>query len=107
MQSPTVADDLAERQIGLIADDASAQAFITNASRKHKRKTWRESRSMFVFCKRLQTVVETHVCHAVVVFCEDVRNCVRELVRLTEDRPFLGKTWCDLLGAFGEIDRNS
>ena len=27
-------------------------------------------------------------------------------MRLTEDRPFLSKTWCDLARAIGEIDRN-
>ena len=35
MQSPPIADDLAEGQIGFIADDAGAEAFIAIAGRKH------------------------------------------------------------------------
>ena len=42
--------------------------------------------------------------HPVVAFGKDARNRVRELVRLTEYRPFLSKTRPDFTGAFGEID---
>ena len=42
--------------------------------------------------------------HAVIVFRKDVRNRVRELVCLTEDRPFLSETRCDFTRAIGEID---
>src|SRR4029450_3532230 len=44
--------------------------------------------------------------YAVILFRESVRNGIRELVRLTEDWPFLSKTRCDLARAVGEIDRN-
>jgi hypothetical protein len=37
------------------------------------------------------------------VFRKEGRNRVRELVRLTEHRPFLRKTWCDLTRTVGEI----
>src|SRR4029453_12821028 len=47
---------------------------------------------------------EPHVCRAIVIFGKDVRNRVRELVCLTEDRPFLSKTRRDLTRAIGEID---
>jgi hypothetical protein len=52
----------------------------------------------------LQTVVERYVFYAVVIFRKDVRNRVRELVRLTEYRPFLSKSRCDFTRAVGEID---
>ena len=104
MQSPAVTDDLAEGKIELIPHHASAKALIGIAGRKHKRQTWRERWRIFVFHKCLQTVVEPHVFHAVVIFREEVRNRVRELVRLTEDRPFLSKTRGDLTRAIGEID---
>ena len=48
---------------------------------------------VFAFHECLQPVVKSRVFHAIVVFCEDVRNRVRELVRLTEYWPFLSKTW--------------
>lgn len=48
--------------------------------------------------------MEPHVFHAVIVFRKDVRNRVRDLVCLTEDRPFLSKTRCDFTRAIGEID---
>src|SRR5882672_4758796 len=104
IQSPAVADNLAEWQIELITYHAGAEALIAIARRKHKRETRRERWRVFVFHKCLQTVVETHIFHAVIVFRKDVRNGVRELVCLTEDRPFLSKTWCDFTRAVGEID---
>src|SRR5215475_2891269 len=105
MQSPAVADDFAEGKIELVTDHASAEVFIAIAGRKHERQTRRERWRILVFHERLQTVVEPHIFHAVVVFREDVRNRVRKLVRLTKHRPFLSKAWCDLTRAVGEIDR--
>ena len=104
IQSPAVADDLAEGKIELITHHASAEALVAIAGRKHKRQTRRERWRIFVFHKCLQTVVEPHVFHAVIVFRKEVRNRVRELVCLTEDRPFLSKTRADLTRAVGEID---
>src|SRR5262245_20228999 len=105
MQSPAVADDLAEWKIEFITDHAGTEALVAIAGRKHKRDTRCERWRIFAFHKCLQTVVEPHVFHAVSVFRKDVRNRVRELVRLTENRPFLSKTRGDLARAVGEIDR--
>jgi hypothetical protein len=104
MQRPAVADDLAEGKIELITHYTGAEAFIAIAGRKHKRQTWRKRWRIFVFHDCLQPVVEPHVFHPLVVFRKDVRNRVRELVRLTEYRPFLSKTRGDFTRAVGEID---
>src|SRR5215216_2691724 len=104
IQSPAVADDFAEGKIELITHHASAEALGLVAGRKHKRQTRRERWRISVLHECLQTVVKPHVCHAVVVFRKDVRNRVRELVCLTEYRPFLSKTRGDFTRAVGEID---
>src|SRR4029077_16076787 len=105
MQSPAIAHDLAEWKIEFIADHASSEALVAVASRKHKRETRRKCRRISAFHEGLQPVVKQHVFDAVIISREQVRNGVRELVRLTEHRPFLSKTRGDLARAVGEIDR--
>src|SRR5215211_6166921 len=104
MQSPAVADYLAERKIELISHHADAEAFFLVAGRKHKRQTRCERWSIFILHQCLQPVIESHVLHAVSIFRKGVRNRIRELVYLAKHRPFLGKTGGDLTRTIGEID---
>src|SRR4030095_13884527 len=103
MQSPAVADDFAEGKVELITHYVSTETLVLIASRKNERETRSERRGVFVFHECLKPVVKPYVFNAFVVFCEDVRNRVRELVSLTENRPFLSKTWGDFTRAIGEI----
>ena len=45
----------------------------------------------FAFHQRLQSVIEKNVSETVLTLGERVRNCVGELMGLTENWPFLGE----------------
>src|SRR5689334_10860863 len=95
MQSDPGGNFLAKRQTPLVADDPVAGAFIAVAGRNDQTKSRREGRRSGPFFERLVAVVQQDITNAMLAlsFIGQVirRNCVRKLMILPVDWPFLSE----------------
>ena len=90
-----VVNDFAQWQVDLVAQCVVAQAFALVAGRQDQTETRRKRRLRFILVEGLEAIIEQHVIAAVHLLPTAVEpgigNGVGNLVRLAEQRPFLGE----------------